>query len=177
MQQPGIPLEQYRKSNLIQLQKLNPAELSPGEFIAQIREDVEERDCRIVIIDSLNGLLNAMQEGAMLVQLHELFTYLNHRGVSTFMIMAQSGIVGTDMGSPIDVSYLADNVLLFRYFEWRGAVRQAVSVVKRRSGPHERSIRELRMAPNQIEIGGPLQDFEGILTGVPKFLGDAKPLL
>jgi circadian clock protein KaiC len=173
----GIPLEQYRNSKLIQLQKLNPAELSPGEFIAQIREDVEERDCRIVIIDSLNGLLNAMQEGAMLVQLHELFTYLNHRGVSTFMIMAQSGIVGTDMGSPIDVSYLADNVLLFRYFEWRGAVRQAVSVVKRRSGPHERSIRELRMAPNQIEIGGPLHDFEGILTGVPKFLGDANPLL
>jgi circadian clock protein KaiC len=173
----GIPLEPHRKSNLIQLQKLNPAELSPGEFIAQIREDVEERDCRVVIIDSLNGLLNAMQEGAMLVQLHELFTYLNHRGVSTFMIMAQSGIVGTDMGSPIDVSYLADNVLLFRYFEWRGAVRQAVSVVKRRSGPHERSIRELRMTPNQIEIGGPLHDFEGILTGVPKFLGDAKPLL
>jgi circadian clock protein KaiC len=173
----GIPLEPHRNSKLIQLQKLNPAELSPGEFIAQIREDVEERDCRIVIIDSLNGLLNAMQEGAMLVQLHELFTYLNHRGVSTFMIMAQSGIVGTDMGSPIDVSYLADNVLLFRYFEWRGAVRQAVSVVKRRSGPHERSIRELRMVPNQIEIGGPLQDFEGILTGVPKFLGDAKPLL
>jgi circadian clock protein KaiC len=173
----GIPLEPHRKNKLIQLQKLNPAELSPGEFIAQIREDVEERDCRLVIIDSLNGLLNAMQEGAMLVQLHELFTYLNHRGVSTFMIMAQSGIVGTDMGSPIDVSYLADNVLLFRYFEWRGAVRQAVSVVKRRSGPHERSIRELRMAPNQIEIGGPLHDFEGILTGVPKFLGDAKPLL
>jgi circadian clock protein KaiC len=93
------------------------------------------------------------------------------------MIMAQFGIVKTQMGSPIDVSYLADNVLLFRYFEWRGAVRQAVSVVKRRSGPHERSIRELRMTPNQIEIGGPLQDFEGILTGVPKFLGDAKPLL
>ena len=173
----GIPLEQHRKNNLIQLQKLNPAELSPGEFIAQIREEVEERGCRVVIIDSLNGLLNAMQEGAMLVQLHELFTYLNHRGVSTFMIMAQAGIVGTQMGSPIDVSYLADNVLLFRYFEWRGAVRQAVSVVKKRSGPHERSIRELRMTPNQIEIGGPLQEFEGILTGVPRFLGDATKIL
>ncbi|HEY2913644.1 MAG TPA: ATPase domain-containing protein, partial [Candidatus Angelobacter sp.] len=94
----GIPLEQHRKNNLIQLQKLNPAELSPGEFIAQIRGDVEERDCRVVIIDSLNGLLNAMQEGAMLVQLHELFTYLNHRGVSTFIIMAQIGIVGSQMG-------------------------------------------------------------------------------
>jgi circadian clock protein KaiC len=173
----GIPLEKHRKSNLIQLEKLNPAELSPGEFIAQIRREVEERGCRVVIIDSLNGLLNAMQEGAMLVQLHELFTFLNHRGVSTFMIMAQTGIVGVNMGSPIDISYLADNVLLFRYFEWRGAVRQAVSVVKRRSGPHERSIRELRMTPNQIEIGGPLQEFEGILTGVPKFLGDANKIL
>ena len=94
----GIPLEQHRKNNLIQLQKLNPAELSPGEFIAQIREEVEEHHCRVVIIDSLNGLLNAMQEEAMLVQLHELFTYLNHRGVSTFMIMAQFGIVGTADG-------------------------------------------------------------------------------
>jgi circadian clock protein KaiC len=172
----GIPLEEHRKNDLIQLQKLNPAELSPGELIAKIRTEVEERDCRVVIIDSLNGLLNAMQEGAMLVQLHELLTYLNHRGVSTFIIMAQVGVVGMHMGSPIDVSYLADNVLLFRYFEWRGGVRQAVSVVKRRSGKHERSIRELRLTANQIEIGPPLEQFEGILTGVPKFVGETKLL-
>jgi len=173
----GIPLEQHRKNDLIQLQRLNPAELSPGELIAKVRTEVEERNCRVVVIDSLNGLLNAMQEGAMLVQLHELSTYLNHRGVSTFMVMAQIGIVGTQMASPIDISYLADNVLLFRYFEWRGAVRQDVSVVKRRSGPHERSIRELRMTPNHIEIGAPLEQFEGILTGVPRFVGEADKIL
>jgi circadian clock protein KaiC len=173
----GIPLEQHIEKKLIEIQKLDPAELSPGEFTAHIRADVENKGCRVVIIDSLNGLLNAMQEQAMLVQLHELFSYLSHMGVTTFMVMAQFGVLGTQMGSPIDVSYLADNVLLFRYFEWRGAVKQAVSVVKRRSGPHERSIRELRLTPGQIEIGAPLNQFEGILTGVPRFLGDAKPLL
>jgi circadian clock protein KaiC len=96
-------------------------------------------------------------------------------GVTTFEVMAQFGVLGWQMGSPVDVSYLADNVLLFRYFESLGAVRQAISVVKRRSGPHERSIRELRLAPNRIEIGPPLEQFEGVLTGVPRFRGDTKP--
>ena len=173
----GISLEEHIQRKTIQIQKLDPSEISPGEFIAQIRNDVEENGCRIVIIDSLNGLLNAMQEQTMLIQLHELFSYLSHMGVTTFLIMAQFGVLGTQMGSPIDVSYLADNVLLFRYFESRGSVRQAVSVVKRRTGPHERSIRELRLKPNLIEIGEPLSDFEGILTGVPRFIGDSKPLL
>ena len=173
----GIPLEAHLKKKMIDLQRLDPSELSPGEFITRIRADVEEKECRVVIIDSLNGLLNAMQEHAMLVQLHELFSYLSHMGVTTFVVMAQFGLLGTQMGSPVDVSYLADNVLLFRYFEAMGAVRQAISVVKRRSGPHERSIRELQLSPNRIEIGGPLEQFEGVLTGVPKFRGDAKPLL
>jgi len=172
----GIPLETHLKKKLVDVQRLDPAEISPGEFIARIRADVEEKQCRVVIIDSLNGLLNAMQEHAMLVQLHELFSYLSHMGVTTFVVMAQYGVVGT-MGSPVDVSYLADNVLLFRYFEAMGAVRQAISVVKRRSGPHERSIRELRLSPNRIEIGEPLEQFEGVLTGVPRFRGDNKPLL
>lgn len=173
----GIPLDEHCESHMIDLQKIDPAALSPGEFIARIRKDVEEKNCRVVVIDSVNGLLQAMPGQAMMVQLHELFSYLSHMGVNTFLIMAQFGILGTQMGSPIDVSYLADNVLLFRYFESQGAVRQAISVVKRRSGPHERSIRELRMRPNQIEIGPALTDFEGILTGIPKFTGDAKPLL
>jgi circadian clock protein KaiC len=174
----GIPLEEHCKKKKVHIEQLHPADLSPGEFIAQIRSDVEDKDCRVVIIDSLNGLLNAMQgEQAMLVQLHELFSYLSHMGVTTFMVMAQIGIVGTHMGSPIDVSYLADNVLLFRYFESQGGVRQAISVLKRRSGPHERSIRELRFSANKIEVGEPLRQFEGILTGVPKFVGDSKPLL
>ncbi|HEY2117377.1 MAG TPA: ATPase domain-containing protein [Candidatus Angelobacter sp.] len=172
----GIPLEVYCENKTVELQKLDPALLSPGEFITLIRRDVEERGCRVVIIDSLNGLLNAMPGQAMLIQLHELFSYLSHMGVTTFMIMAQFGILGTQMGSPVDVSYLADNVLLFRYFEMRGSVRQAVSVMKRRSGPHERSIRELRLTPNHIEIGESLRAFEGILTGVPNFIGDSEPL-
>jgi len=173
----GIPLEAHLKKKTIDLQRLDPSELSPGEFITRIRADVEEKECRVVIMDSLNGLLNAMQEHAMLVQLHELFSYLSHMGVTTFVVMAQFGLLGTQMASPVDVSYLADNVLLFRYFEAMGAVRQAISVVKRRSGPHERSIRELQLSPNRIEIGAPLEEFEGVLTGVPKFRGDAKPLL
>jgi circadian clock protein KaiC len=156
---------------------VDPAELSPGEVIARIRADVVQRSCRIVVIDSLNGLVQAMPEQSIMVQLHELFSYLSHMGVSTFLIMAQFGILGTQMGSPVDISYLADNVLLFRYFELQGAVRQAISVVKRRSGPHERSIRELRFSPGKIEIGAPLQEFEGILTGIPKFVGASKPLL
>jgi circadian clock protein KaiC len=169
----GIPLENYLQNETIEIQNLDPAELSPGEFITRIRTDVEGKKCRVVIIDSLNGLLNAMEGSAMLVQLHELFSYLSHMGVTTFMIMAQFGVLGMQMGSPLDVSYLADNVLLFRYFESRGTVKQALSVVKRRSGPHERSIRELRLKPNLIEIGGPLNNFEGILTGVPRLIGDS----
>ena len=173
----GIPLEKHLEDKTIKLNRIQPAELSPGEFIAKIRWEVERNSCRIVIIDSINGLLTAMQEQTMLAQLHELFSYLNHMGVTTFIVMAQFGVLGTQMGSPLDVSYLADNVLLFRYFEARGSVRQAISVVKRRSGPHERSIRELRLSPKLIEIGHPLQEFEGILTGVPKFVGGEKPLL
>src|ERR1051325_4976214 len=173
----GIPLEAYLKQKMVDVQRLDPAEISPGEFVARIRTDVEQKECRVVIIDSLNGLLNAMQEQAMMVQLHELFSYLSHMGVTTFVVMAQFGLLGSQMGSPVDVSYLADNVLLFRYFESLGAVRQAISVVKRRSGPHERSIRELRLSPNRIEIGAPLEQFEGVLTGVPKFRGDNNPLL
>ncbi|HET9281468.1 MAG TPA: ATPase domain-containing protein [Candidatus Angelobacter sp.] len=173
----GIPLDDHRKNKMVELQKVDPAELSPGEFIARIRADVVERDCRVVVIDSLNGLLQAMPEQSILVQLHELFSYLSHMGVSTFLIMAQFGILGTHMGSPVDVSYLADNVLLFRYFESQGAVRQAISVVKRRSGPHERSIRELRFSTNKIEVGASLHEFEGILTGIPRFVGSSNPLL
>jgi len=174
----GIPLEKHCNNKTIQIHELHPADLSPGEFISEIRSDVEQKGCRVLVIDSLNGLLNAMQgEHAMMVQLHELLSYLSHMGVTTFMVMAQVGIVGTSMGAPIDVSYLADNVLLFRYFEAQGGVRQAISVLKRRNGPHERSIRELRLSPQKIEVGESLRQFEGVLTGVPRFVGDSKPLL
>ena len=113
----------------------------------------------------------------MAVQLHDLIAYLNQSGVASFMVLAQHGVIGSQMGVPVDVSYMADNVLLFRYFETHGAVKQAISVMKRRSGPHERTIRELVMKKNKIQVGMPLHDFEGVLTGTPRFLGGSKPLL
>jgi len=174
----AIPLEEHIKKGLICVQAMDPAAISPGEFVAQIRREVEENNCRIIAIDSLNGLFHAMrEEHAMAVQLHDLITYLNQSGVASFMILAQYGVIGSHMTVPVDISYLADNVLLFRYFEALGAVKQAISVVKRRSGPHERTIRELVMAESRIEIGMPLHEFEGVLTGTPRFVGDSKPLL
>lgn len=174
----GIPLEDHLENGRIRIESMDPANLSPGEFIHRIRREVEEHKARLIIVDSLNGLLNAMQEErAMMVHLHELLAYLNNVGASTFLVLAQYGVLGSAMGTPIDVSYLADNVLLFRYFEASGAVRQAVAAVKRRNGPHERTIRELRISSNRIEIGEPLRQFQGVLTGVPEYVGDSKPLL
>jgi len=124
------------------------------------------------VIDSLNGLMNAMsEEQGMTVQLHELLAYLNQVGVASFLVLAQYGLLGSSMTSPADVSYLADNVLLLRYFEAGGEVRQAISVVKRRSGPHERSIREMRMSTGKLVIGEPLKNFVGVLTGTPEYKG------
>lgn len=130
-----------------------------------------------MVIDSLNGLLNSMsEERALIVQLHEVLSYLNQVGVASFLVLAQYGLLGAAMTSPIDVSYLADNVLLLRYFEAGGEVRQALSVVKRRSGPHERSIREFKVAQGKISIGKPLSEFSGVLTGTPEYKG-GQPLL
>ncbi len=113
----------------------------------------------------------------MAVQLHDLIAYLNQCGVASFMVLAQYGVIGSHMTVPVDISYLADNVLLFRYFEAHGAVKQAISVVKRRSGPHERTIREFLMGDNKIQLGMALRDFEGVLTGTPRYIGGLKPLL
>jgi circadian clock protein KaiC len=138
---------------------------------------VEEKNWRIVVIDSLNGLMNSMnEEQGLTVQLHELLSYLNQVGVASFMVLAQYGMLGTAVSSPTDVSYLADNVLLLRYFEAAGEVRQAVSVMKRRSGPHERSIREMQMRSGRLTIGDPLRNFAGVLTGTPQYTG-GQPLL
>jgi circadian clock protein KaiC len=168
----GMDLEQYIDKGLIHLEQVDPAELSPGEFVHRIRYGVEDRQWRIVVIDSLNGLLNSMsEEQALTVQLHELLSYLNQVGVASFMVLAQYGLLGSEMSSPADVSYLADNVLLLRYFEAGGDVRQAISVVKRRSGPHERSIREMRMCAGSLIIGEPLRSFAGVLTGTPEYKG------
>jgi circadian clock protein KaiC len=152
---------------------IDPAELSPGEFADRIRAAVDRDRVSVVVIDSLNGYLNAMPEERFLqAQLHELFMYLRQHDVLTISIMAQHGMVG-GMQSPIDLSYLADNVVLLRFFEARGEVRQAISVLKKRSGPHERTIRELRMIDGRIRVGEPLADFHGVLTGVPTFTGSS----
>lgn len=174
----GIPLEGHINKGMISIQQLDPAQVSPGEFVARIRSEVEQNQCRIVLIDSVNGLFNAMQqEQSVVIHLHELLSYLNQSGVLSIMVLAQYGLVGSHMQSPLDVSYLADNVLLFRYFEAHGAIRQAISVVKRRSGPHERTIRELVIAENNISVGRPLVEFEGVLSGTPRYVGGSKDLL
>ena len=173
----GMNLDEYLDNGMVHLEQVDPTELSPGEFIHRIRRGVEEMGWRIVVIDSLNGLMNSMsEEQALTVQLHELLSYLNQVGVASFMVLAQYGLLGVAMVSPTDVSYLADNVLLLRYFEASGEVRQAISVVKRRSGPHERSIREFRISTGKLKIGEPLKNFVGVLTGTPEFRG-GQPLL
>lgn len=168
----GMDLEPYLQNKTIHLEQVDPAELSPGEFIDRIYRGVQDRQWRVVIIDSLNGLMTSMsEERALTVQLHEALSYLNQAGVATFLILAQYGVLGANVSSPADISYLADNVLLLRYFEVAGEVRQALSVVKRRSGPHERSIRELMVRNGKLNIGEPLKDFDGVLTGTPVYQG------
>lgn len=152
----------------IRVRQIDPAELSPGEFVHLIRMAVTEENATVIVIDSLNGYLNAMPDGRFLiVQLHELLTYLGQCGVATLLVGAQHGLIGTNMKSPVDASYLADAVVLLRYYESNGEVHQAISVVKKRSGAHERSIREFTMTDKGLTIGAPLRRFRGILTGVP----------
>ena len=167
----GLDPDELIENGTLQLQQIDPAELSPGEFIARIRELVETQELRVLVIDSMNGLLNAMpDEQYLAMQLHELFSYTGQQGIATIITLAQSGVIGTAMQSPVDVSYLADTILLFRYFERAGEIRQAISVVKKRSGSHERTIRELFMENGEIRVGKPLSQFEGVLTGVPRLL-------
>jgi len=167
----GMDLESHVRSGRIQINHLDPAEVSPGEFVNLVREYVEHQQVRGILIDSLNGFLQAMPgEQFLALHLHELLTYLNNCGVLTLMILAQMGLVGSAMQTPIDVSYLADNILIFRYFENQGEVRKAISMMKKRSGAHERSIRELRLAAGGIKVGAPLTDFQGILSGSPTSL-------
>ncbi len=175
-------LEEYIKNNKITIQPIDPAELSPGEFAHSIRQAAEGADgfepARVVVIDSLNGYLNAMPEEHFLTaQLHELLTYLGHMNVVTILVVAQHGLLGNAMNTPIDTSYLADAVILFRFFEAAGEVRQTISVLKKRSGPHERSIREFKIEKSGLRVGEILRQFQGILTGTPVFIGNDKKLL
>jgi circadian clock protein KaiC len=165
----GIRFKEGRDAGQVQVQQVDPAELSPGEFAHLVRQAVEKDKATVVVIDSLNGYMNAMPEEKFLTaQLHELLTYLGRQGVTTLMMVAQHGMLGTNMQTPVDTSYLADSVILLRYFEYSGKVKKAISVVKKRSGAHEESIRELRFSSEGIHLSEPLAQFRGILTGVPQ---------
>lgn len=172
----NMDFRRHIETGRIRVEQINPGELAPDEFMHRV-QIAAEAGARIVIIDSLNGYLNAMPDARFLMtQLHELFTYLGQRGVATFLVMAQHGLVGVGIQTPIDVSYLADNVVLLRYFEAFGRIRRSISAVKRRGGAHEDSIRELTISPRGLNVGEPLDEFQGILTGVPTFIGSAGQL-
>lgn len=174
----GIPFDDHFAAGRAQLTQIDPAELAPQQFVHLVRTAVEKDGARVVVIDSLNGFMNAMPEERFLsLHLHELLVYVSHLGASTFMVMTQHGLVGSTMAAPVDVSYVADNAVVLRFFEAQGQVRKALSVIKRRAGPHESTIRELRTAPGRIEIGDPLDAFHGILTGMPIYSGANKNLL
>jgi circadian clock protein KaiC len=168
----GMPINEGPGNGQIAVSQIDPAEVSPGEFAHMVRQAVERDDARVLIIDSLNGYLNAMPEGRFLkAQLHELFAYLNNRGVATFIVTAQSGMIGVSMQAPIDASYLADCVVMLRMFEHAGRVKKAVSVMKKRSGSHEESIRQMWFDRHGVHVGEPLMHLRGVLTGVPVEIG------
>ena len=154
----------------LRLQQVEPTELSPGEFAHEVMRAVEEDGVRMIVLDSLNGYLQSMPEERLLpTQVHELLSYLASRGVTCVLTLVQRGIFGSPVDEAADVSYLADSVVLLRYFEVHGVVRQAISVVKKRGGEHERTIREFAMEQGGIRVGEPLRDFRGVLTGVPVY--------
>jgi circadian clock protein KaiC len=164
----GLNLPEQVRQGRLTIEQVDPAELSPGEFVTRVRASVTERNASVVVIDSLNGFMNAMPgEAFLILQLHEMLSFLSQQGVATLMTMAQHGMLGSNMNSPADVSYIADSVLLFRFYEVAGAIHKALSVVKKRSGSHESSIRELSFSSQGIKVGKPLSDFHGVLTGVP----------
>jgi circadian clock protein KaiC len=167
----GLDIEPYRQTGQMVVQNLDPAEVSPGEFANMVRAAVEDRGVQTVVIDSLNAYLQAMPgDKHLLLQMHELLTYLNQRGVVTILILAQHGVLG-DVRSDVDLSYLSDGILLFRFFEARGSLLKAVSMVKSRTSDHELTIREFRLGKHGVEVGQALTDFEGVLSGVASYKG------
>jgi circadian clock protein KaiC len=170
-------LRSFIAEDMLHAQQVDPAEMSPGAFAHEVCRAVEA-GARVIIIDSLNGYLNAMPEERLLTtHLHELFAYLNQKGVVTLMVVAQHGmVVGGGGAGEVDVSYLADTVLLLRYFEARGEIHQAISVFKKRTGAHERTLRELKISSSGVTVGEPLREFRGVMTGVPQYEGNAAML-
>ncbi len=176
-EQLGFDLRSLVESDQLIVEQIDAAEMSPGEFSQRVRRCIEEFDAKTVVIDSLNGFQAAMpEEQALILHMHELLQFLNRNGASTFLTVAQHGLVG-DMKSPVDVTYLADTVVLLRYFEAMGRVRRAISVVKKRTGMHEDTIREYRIGKNGLTIGEPLTNFHGVLRGTPMMTGDGGKLM
>ncbi|HEX4739337.1 MAG TPA: ATPase domain-containing protein [Allosphingosinicella sp.] len=167
----GIDLQAMVDGGDLIVEQVDAAELSPGEFAHRVRRAVEDKGARTVVLDSLNGYQSAMpEEQQLILHMHELLQFLNRQGASTFLTVAQHGLVG-DMKAPVDVTYLADTVILLRYFEAAGRVRRAISVIKKRTSAHEDTIREYRMGKNGIALGAPLENFQGVLRGVPELIG------
>jgi len=173
----GIDMRSMVESGDLIVEQVDAAELSPGEFSQRVRNCVERHGVMTVVLDSLNGYQSAMpEENALVLHMHELLQYLNRQGATTFLTVAQHGLVG-DMKTPVDVTYLADTVILLRYFEALGRVRRAMSIIKKRTGSHEDTIREFRIGSYGIRLGEPLVGFQGVLRGVPHFVGSAPALL
>lgn len=173
----GLGMDFRQHGDRFSFVQVDPAELSPGELTSVIRRHVEKDDVSVVVLDSLSGYQNAMpEEQFLLLQMHELLTYLNQQGVLTLLVLAQHGLVG-HMQSPVDLTYLSDAVLLLRFFEAFGQLKRAISVVKKRTGGHEASIREYRIDTDGLRVGEPLSNFSGVMTGVPTFVGNEGELL
>jgi circadian clock protein KaiC len=174
----GIDVEAEKQSGNLKMIQVEPTELSPGEFASQVVNAVENDGVTLVIIDSINGYMQSMPEERLLpIQIHELLSFLSNNGCTCIMTLVQHGIFGNPVDEAVEVSYLADTVMLLRYFEVNGMVRQSISVVKKRSGNHERNIRECKVQNGGFFVGEPLTEFQGVLTGVPRYIGGAGPLL
>ncbi|GGD02469.1 ATPase domain-containing protein [Halopseudomonas salina] len=168
----GLDLSRYVANGQLVIQQIDPAEISPGEFTWRVRTEVEERNSRMIVVDSLNGYMAAMpQEQQLILQMHEVLSYLSQLGVVTFLINPQHGLIGS-MSTSLNVSYIADSVILIRYFEAQGRLRKAISVLKHRTGAHEDAIRELRIDSHGVRVGDPLITFRGVLTGTPEYFGE-----
>ncbi|WP_432355055.1 ATPase domain-containing protein [Agrobacterium sp. rho-13.3] len=177
IKQMGIDLEKMRDDGLLHIEQLDAAELSPGEFAQRVRDRAASFDAKTVLIDSVNGYQAAMpEENALILHMHELLQFLNRQGANTFLTVAQHGLVG-DVKSPVDVTYLADTVILLRYFEAAGKVKRAISVIKKRTGKHEDTIREFKIGDGGLTLGEPLSGFQGVLRGVPVLISEKQSLL
>ena len=173
----GVDLAQLQNTGMLFIEQIDAAEVSPGELAHRVRRRVDEEKVAAVVIDSLNGYQAAMpEENALVLHVHELLLYLNRQGVSTFQTVAQHGLVG-EMKSPVDITYLADTVILLRYYEAFGHVRRALSVIKKRMGAHEATVREYRISTEGLTIGPPLVKFHGVLRGTPVYTGDGGSLV